>query len=90
MSDALKLRAAVLAYETSPDAISDCWDTETGEFEEGAQAFPSDWAHHYADYQLAKRRDEMRTLVGLPSLLKADDWRQKLDCPEPASVEPSQ
>ncbi len=84
MTTALKLRAAVLLYENSPDPIADCWDTESGEYEEGAQAFPSDWAHHYADYQQALRRDEMRALVGLPPLLQGADWRQNLDEPEPA------
>jgi len=57
-------RAFFEAFEQEPE--KDCWDTETGEPEEGAQRFASDWS--WADYheRVQKARDNLRAAVFAP------------------------
>ncbi len=64
-----ELQAAVVAYLAALDAKpeQDCWDTETGEEEPGAQRFASDWA--WADHhdRIAKALAELRAPAQSPS-----------------------
>jgi len=69
------------AFIETPDPVNDMWDTEDGQYEEGATTSASDWSHHYADYQRSLRLDALRVALGYPPLLQPDDWRAKLDPP---------
>lgn len=81
----LELRNALLMWFNSPEPVADIWDTESGQWEEGADATVSDWSRHYADGIEAQRLDRVRSLVGLPPLLAPDDFRLKCGPTIPAS-----
>lgn len=88
------LRDAVIDLETSPEPIHDVfdWNPEDGEPPADCPTSASDWSHHWAAYQKAKRRDALRALVGLPPLLDRYDNRRHIQKPEPArhSSEPTE
>jgi len=82
-----ELKAAVLAYENSPEAVHDIFDCEDDETPTAATpTCVSDWSFHAANYERAKRRDQMRALVGLPPLLKPNDFRRNFGWPKPAKA----
>jgi hypothetical protein len=61
-----RLREAVATYLAVRDAgpRHDCWDTETGEEEPGAQRFASDWAWDDYHERVATALAEVRACVG--------------------------
>jgi hypothetical protein len=77
------LRAAVAAYFAAFDAEpeKDCWDTETGEEEPGAQKFSSDWAHNdHMDAVLAARETLRQALAATPTPpLSPSEYQRGLD-----------
>lgn len=67
MEDTLdELTAAVRAYvehhKTEPE--KDIWDTESGEYEPGAEGCSSDWAHWEHSFERNRRFNVLAKLVG--------------------------
>lgn len=45
--------------------VKDIWGTESGDYEPGAEAFPSDWSWWAHSYEIAVLRNQLRECAGL-------------------------
>lgn len=66
------LRKAIAAYIEALDAepLSDCWDTESGKEEIGAQKFASDWAWEDYHEKVRQALGRLRAALAQPQTTK--------------------
>jgi len=80
MTDNIRALAAAYVAAVEHEPEKDCWDTETGKYEEGAEKFASDWSWKAHDDAKQKAFDDLRAALTAPA------WNDMATAPKDGTI----